>query len=60
MQFDWLHPKTVRISPYMYKRKISEALEINALKTINERTKSSVLNWETSFHENGKPLKCNL
>ena len=28
-QFDWLHPKTVRISPYMYERKIRETLEIN-------------------------------
>ena len=40
-QFDWLHSKTVLISPYMYVRKIREALEINKLKTINERTKPS-------------------
>ena len=31
LQFDWLHPKTVRILPYMYERKISEALETNKL-----------------------------
>ena len=44
-QFDWLHPKTVRISPYMYERKIREALEINKLKTINEKDKTfTVLN----------------
>ena len=78
-QFNWLHPKTVRISPYMYERKIREALEINKLKTINEKDKTfTVLNrdngeyvttnsWKplfmklgNSFHENGKPLKCNL
>ena len=60
-QFDWLHPKTVRISPYMYERKIREALELNKLKTINEKDKSfTVLNrdngdyvkfLETSFQE---------
>ena len=44
-QFDWLHPKTVRILPYMCKRKILEALEINKLKTINEKDKTfTVLN----------------
>ena len=44
-QFDWLHPKTVRISPYMLKGKIREALEMNKLKTINEKDKSfTVLN----------------
>ena len=44
-QFDWLHLKTVRISPYMYERKIHEALEINKLKTINEKDKAfTVLN----------------
>ena len=31
-QFDWLHPKTVRISPCMYERKTCEALEIIKLK----------------------------
>ena len=36
-QFDWLHPKTVRISPYIYERKIREVLEINKLKKINEK-----------------------
>ena len=39
-QFDWLHLKTVRISPYMYEKKIREALEINKLKTINEEDKT--------------------
>ena len=44
-QFDRLHPKTVRISPYMYKRKICEAFKINKLKTINEKVKTfTVLN----------------
>ena len=38
-------PKTVRISPYIYERKIREALEINKLKTINEKDKTfTVLN----------------
>ena len=45
-QFDWLHSKTVRISPYMYVRKIREAFETNKLKTINEKNKTfTVLNW---------------
>ena len=59
-QFDWLHPKTIRISPYMYERKIREALEINKLKATNEKGKTfTVLNRDngdyvtTSF---GKPL----
>ena len=44
-QFHWLHPKTVRIPPYMYERKIREALEINKLRTINEKDKTfTVLN----------------
>ena len=44
-QFDWLHPKTVRISSYIYERKIREALEINKFKTINEKDKTfTVLN----------------
>ena len=44
-QVKWLHPKTVRISPYMHERKIFEVLEINKLKTINEKDKSfKVLN----------------
>ena len=38
-QFDWLHPKTVRISTYMYERKIREALKLNKLRTINEKDK---------------------
>ena len=32
-QFDWLHPKTVHISPYLRGRKILKALEISKLKT---------------------------
>ena len=36
-QFDRLHSKTARISPYMYERKIHETLEINKLKTVNEK-----------------------
>ena len=37
--------KTVRISPYIYERKINEALEINNLKTTNEKDKTfTVLN----------------
>ena len=44
-QFDWLHLKTVRISPYMYERKIRKMLEINRLKTSNEKDKTfTVLN----------------
>ena len=59
-QFDWLHPKTVRISPYMYERKIREALEINKLKTINEKGKTfTVLNRDNSDYvmiNSWKPL----
>ena len=44
-QFDWLHPKTVRISLYMYEKKIRETLEITSKKTINEKDKTfTVLN----------------
>ena len=44
-QFHWLHPKTVRIPPYMYEREIREALRINKLKTFNEKDKTfTVLN----------------
>ena len=44
-QFDWLLPKTVRISPYMYERKIREALEIDRVKAVNEKDKTfTVLN----------------
>ena len=32
--------ETICISPYMYERKVSEALEINKLKTINEKDKT--------------------
>ena len=39
-QLDWLHPKTVRMSPCIYERKIREALEINNLETM-KRTKPS-------------------
>ena len=53
-QFDWLHLKTVRISPYMYERKIREALEKNKLKTINEKDKTftvlkNILNLKNFF-----------
>ena len=41
-QFDWLYLKTVRITPYMYQRKIHEALEINKLKAM-KKTKPSQL-----------------
>ena len=54
-QFDWLHPKTVPISPYICERKIREALEINKLKTINEKDKTfTVLN-----RDNGDYVKTN-
>ena len=60
---DWLHPKTARISPYMHKRKIREALEIHKLKTINEKDKTfTVLNWDNGdyFTTNSwKPLFMN-
>ena len=36
-QFDWLHPKTLHISPYMYERKIREVLKTSKLRTINEK-----------------------
>ena len=59
-QFDWLHPKTVRISPYVYERKIREALELNKLKTINEKDKTfTVLNKDNGdcvTTNSGKPL----
>ena len=44
-QFDWLHPKIVRISLYMHERKIREKnpLEINNLKTINEKIKTFIV-----------------
>ena len=54
-QFDWQHLKTIRISPYMYKRKIHEALEINKLNPINEKDKIfTVLN-----RDNGDYIKTN-
>ena len=65
-QFNWLHRETVHISPYMYKRKIPEALKINRLKTINEKDKTfTVLNrdngdyittnsWKPLFMKMGK------
>ena len=44
-QFDWLHPKTVSMSPYMHQRKIREALEISKLRTINKKDETfKVLN----------------
>ena len=39
-KFDWLHLKTVRISPYMYEWKTRKALKINKLRTINEMDKN--------------------
>ena len=46
-QFDRLHPKTVRISPYMYERKIRKTLEGSMLRTISEKDKTfTVLNRE--------------
>ena len=33
--FNWIHPKTIKISSNMYERKVQEASEINKLKTIN-------------------------
>ena len=39
-QFYWLLTKTVCISPYIHERKNREVLEINKLKTINEKDKS--------------------
>ena len=54
-QFNWLHPNRVCISPYRYERKIHDALQINKLKTINEKDKSfTVLN-----RDNGDYLKTN-
>ena len=55
-QFGWLHPKTVRISLYMYERKIREALELNKLRTINEKDKTfTVLD-----RENGDSVTTNF
>ena len=72
-QFDWLHPKTVRISPYINERKIREALEINKLtEKLNRNNKIfTVFNRDNGgyvmansgkplFLKNGKPLNCNL
>ena len=57
-QFDRLHPKTVRISPYMYERKIREVLEINKLKTINEKDKTfTVLNTDNGDYVTTKSWK---
>ena len=59
-QFEWLHPKTVRISPYIYQRKISEALEINKLRTITEKNKAfTILNRDSGGYvttNSWKPL----
>ena len=59
-QFNWLHLKAIRISPYMCKRKICEALEINKLKTINEKDKTfTVLNKDNDHYvttNSWKPL----
>ena len=57
-QFDWLHLKTVRMSPYMYERKIREALEINNLKTIHEKDKTfTVLNRDNGDYVMGNSWK---
>ena len=48
-QFDRLRPKTVRISPSIYKSKIRAALEINRLKTINEKEKTFTHSFEKYF-----------
>ena len=59
-QFDWLHPETLCISPYMYERKIREVFEINKLKTINKKDKTfKVLNRENGDYfmmNSWKPL----
>ena len=55
-QFDCLHPKTVRISAYMYERKIHGALEINKLKTINEKDNGNYVttnSWKPLFMKIG-------
>ena len=63
-QFDWLHPKTIHISPYMYERKIPEALEISKLKTINEKDKTfTVLNRDNGDYvttNSWKPLSMKM
>ena len=38
-QFNWIRPRTTVVMSNMYKRKLSEALEINSLKTLNELDK---------------------
>ena len=51
-------PKTVRISPYMYERKIREALEIKKLKAINEKNKTfTVLNRDNGDYFTTNPWK---
>ena len=35
-QFNWIHPRIIAVMSNMYKRKVSEALEINRLKTLSE------------------------
>ena len=39
-QFNWIHPRTISVMSNMYKSKVSEALEINRLKTLNETDKT--------------------
>ena len=52
-KFDWLHSKTIRISSYMYERKIREAGEISQPRKINEKCKTfAVLN-----RDNGNYVK---
>ena len=55
-----MHPKTARISPYIYERKIREVLEINKLRTINKKDETfTVLNRNNGDYvtrNSGKPL----
>ena len=72
-QFDWLDSKGVVISLNMYERKPPKMLEINKLRTINEREKTFIVlnrddGWESlhdkfleiSFHENKNPRNCKV
>ena len=64
-QFDWQHPKIIRISSYMYERKIGEAGEISQLRKTNEKCKTFTLlnrdngnyvktsSWKTLFMKMG-------
>ena len=54
-QFDWLHPKTVHISPYIYERKICKVLKINKLRTTNKKDKT----FRFLNRDNGEYVKTN-